>query len=302
MPRWLSSAKVEVVRKLLAEDPAMLLRESLGISADGSEKAFAQRDVEDMLARQAPELEYSARDPRRNTQHVFLAVDPSGGGASAFSICSILQDANGFMHVRLRMHTNSTPLHLHSPILLLFKIHAHGLPGPQLTQCAHERHERIGVLPHASHKRGNAHRKHTRLEILHELGVAPRKRIAHARLLVQRKQQRRPLGRDALDCGLQCDDPRLLQSRLVQRIALAHLLGQDEHGPAQTGVQIGTQRLGLKPFTGRQWLAKEQRPQLVLDRREHRSCAFVGVRRCWASRPCTRATFGTPIASSSSTF
>ena len=38
MPRWLSSAKVETVRKLLAEDPAMLLRESLGISADGSEK------------------------------------------------------------------------------------------------------------------------------------------------------------------------------------------------------------------------------------------------------------------------
>ena len=115
MPRWLSSAKVEVVRKLLAEDPAMLLRESLGISADGSEKAFAQRDVEDMLARQAPELEYSARDPRRNTQHVFLAVDPSGGGASAFSICSILQDANGFMHVRLRMHTNSNKLNPFTP-------------------------------------------------------------------------------------------------------------------------------------------------------------------------------------------
>ena len=38
MPRWLSSQKVEVVRKLLSEDPAMLLRESLGISADGSEK------------------------------------------------------------------------------------------------------------------------------------------------------------------------------------------------------------------------------------------------------------------------
>ena len=83
------------------------LRESLGISADGSEKAFAQRDIEDMLARQAPELEYSARDPRRNTQHVFLAVDPSGGGASAFSICSILQDPNGFMHVRLRIHTHT---------------------------------------------------------------------------------------------------------------------------------------------------------------------------------------------------
>ena len=59
----------------------MLLRESLGISADGSEKAFAQRDVEDMLKRVPPPIAYSARDPTQNTQHVFLAVDPSGGPA-----------------------------------------------------------------------------------------------------------------------------------------------------------------------------------------------------------------------------
>jgi hypothetical protein len=97
--------QVEVVRKLLAEDPAMLLRESLGISADGSEKAFAARDVEDMMKRVPPEIYYSARDPTQNTQHVFLAVDPSGGGASAFSIASIIQGPNGFMHVRSHLHS-----------------------------------------------------------------------------------------------------------------------------------------------------------------------------------------------------
>ena len=118
MPRWLSSAKVEVVRKLLAEDPAMLLRESLGISADGSEKAFAQRDIENMLARTAPELEYSARDPRKNTQHIFLAVDPSGGGASAFSIASIACGPTGFLYVRKRTNSNlfySNPIPIGSP-------------------------------------------------------------------------------------------------------------------------------------------------------------------------------------------
>ena len=101
----------------------MLLRESLGISADGSEKAFAQRDVEDMLKRVPPPIVYSARDPTLNTQHVFLAVDPSGGGASAFSIASIVQGPSGFMHVRS---------HLHS---VLIQIHTHRLPRPQLTQC-----------------------------------------------------------------------------------------------------------------------------------------------------------------------
>ena len=81
------------------------LRESLGISADGSEKAFAQRDVEDMMKRVPPPIVYSARDPTQNTQHVFLAVDPSGGGASAFSIASIIQGPNGFMHVRSHLHS-----------------------------------------------------------------------------------------------------------------------------------------------------------------------------------------------------
>ena len=76
------------------------LRESLGISADGSEKAFAQRDIEDMMKRVPPPIAYSEPDPTQNTQHVFLAVDPSGGGASAFSIASIVQGPNGFMHVR----------------------------------------------------------------------------------------------------------------------------------------------------------------------------------------------------------
>lgn len=33
IPRWISSKKVEIVRTLLSEDPAMLLRETLGISA-----------------------------------------------------------------------------------------------------------------------------------------------------------------------------------------------------------------------------------------------------------------------------
>lgn len=61
---------------------------------------YEQRDIEDMLKRVPPPIVYSARDPTLNTQHTFVAVDPSGGGASAFSIASIVQGPSGFMHAR----------------------------------------------------------------------------------------------------------------------------------------------------------------------------------------------------------
>ena len=70
----------------------MLLRESLGISADGTEKAFPLREVEAMLTRRGPAITFNRRDPTSNTTHLVIACDPSGGGASAFSICSIVQD------------------------------------------------------------------------------------------------------------------------------------------------------------------------------------------------------------------
>ena len=101
MPRWLSSKKVETVRALLAEDPAMLLRESLGISADGSEKAFHTTDIEAMMKRVPDPIYYNVREPTQNVNHIFVACDPSGGGASAFSVASLVQDARGFSHVRL---------------------------------------------------------------------------------------------------------------------------------------------------------------------------------------------------------
>jgi len=107
MPRWLSSKKVETVRALLAEDPAMLLRESLGISADGSEKAFHTTDIEAMMKRVPDPIYYNVREPTQNVNHVFVACDPSGGGASAFSVASLVQDARGFSHVR-RFHVASS--------------------------------------------------------------------------------------------------------------------------------------------------------------------------------------------------
>ena len=97
----------------------MLLRESLGISADGSEKAFHTEAIANFIKRKAPMIPYNVRTPENNTSHFFVAVDPSGGGASAFSIASVAQDPNGFVHVRftnriVRNHLGSNRNHLGS--------------------------------------------------------------------------------------------------------------------------------------------------------------------------------------------
>ena len=77
MPRWLSSKKVETVRALLAEDPRHALRESLGISADGSEKAFGTESIEAMIKR-VPNKLLRCASPTSNINHVFVACDPVG--------------------------------------------------------------------------------------------------------------------------------------------------------------------------------------------------------------------------------
>lgn len=112
LPRWISSSKVETVRTLLSEDPAMILRETLGIAADGSNKAYCHDDVKEMMngkplpihinprrtdeSQARPSNIHAATTPPTQLQpcaaqmYFFVAVDPSGGGPSAFSIATIL--------------------------------------------------------------------------------------------------------------------------------------------------------------------------------------------------------------------
>jgi hypothetical protein len=124
MPRWLSSKKMEVVRSLLADDPAMLLRESMGVSADSSNSAFPSDDVLALFERPTYvfEDEMMDEDPRcvlprvdsqarkrtpssqipttRRAKYIVVAVDPSGGGGSAFAMASVVQLPSGTIVVR----------------------------------------------------------------------------------------------------------------------------------------------------------------------------------------------------------
>lgn len=80
----------------------MLLRESMGVGADSNTKAFHATDINSFLKRPPVEIYRDGIDflNPRNTNHVVLAVDPAGGGASAFTICSMVQQANGAVVVR----------------------------------------------------------------------------------------------------------------------------------------------------------------------------------------------------------
>lgn len=79
----------------------MLLRESMGISADATSRAFPSADVEAFMKRtdlRIPDDYFAVHESR--THHIVLAVDPAGGGGSQFAVCSVAMMLNGTVMVR----------------------------------------------------------------------------------------------------------------------------------------------------------------------------------------------------------
>ena len=72
LPRWLSANKVEIIKEMLAEDPAMFLRETMGISAESTQRAFQEEHV--------ARFEKSAVALESDVKSIFVSIDPSGGG------------------------------------------------------------------------------------------------------------------------------------------------------------------------------------------------------------------------------
>lgn len=110
---------MEVVRAILADDPAMLLRESMGISADDSTKAFPSKHVDALLSR--ARLDYvrdtnpvNPLDVRRDC--ILIAVDPAGGGSSAFAVASMAQDINGKIMVCALCSSSFSSCFLQRPV------------------------------------------------------------------------------------------------------------------------------------------------------------------------------------------
>ena len=95
-PRWLSSSKMETVRSLLSGNRALMLRESMGMAADTTDRAFREPFVVAFIERQPVSF--------RAASVVYIGVDPSGGGPSAYAICSIAVMPDSRLVVRCVPH------------------------------------------------------------------------------------------------------------------------------------------------------------------------------------------------------
>ena len=135
----------------------MLLRESLGISADASNRAFPSAEVDAFLARRQDDLPKNVMNVyhQYNTKHFLLAVDPSGGGSSAFAITSILQDGNGHLVVR-------------SQCLEV----AQRLPSPHLHQNTREHYHGVWSLAQVAQKSWKCEGEHSLSQILNHAAVS----------------------------------------------------------------------------------------------------------------------------------
>ena len=124
------------VRACSQDDPAMLLRESvrvflnlgesahathamrvlcvqMGVGADSTQKAFYSSDVNTFLSRPTMGIprHFYEDNVAENTMHVLVAVDPAGGGASAFAVSSLVQLPSGSIVVRGQF-PNRSPTHM----------------------------------------------------------------------------------------------------------------------------------------------------------------------------------------------
>lgn len=135
MPRWLSSAKMEVVRSLLADDPAMLLRESMGVSADSTQRAFPSEDIERFFERVYPRFPADGfSGAAQPLAHFTLAVDPAAGGSSQFAVFSLAQLATGTI-ICLGGEAMRTKDVRETHKLVIAHIHAVRASAPELAQA-----------------------------------------------------------------------------------------------------------------------------------------------------------------------
>jgi len=113
LPRWLSSSKMETVRALLEDDPAMMMRESMGVAADDSAQAFSSDDITRFVKRQPVFVGDNFCYREGSTYEWITAIDPAGGGAgSRFSVVHIAQSPLGMVVVSALY--NSHPCTLNS--------------------------------------------------------------------------------------------------------------------------------------------------------------------------------------------
>ena len=77
----------------------------MGVGADSTQKAFASTDITAFFKRPSTKIhrDMCDYDSKENTNHVIIAVDPAGGGSSAFAISSVCQLSTGTLLVSSKL-------------------------------------------------------------------------------------------------------------------------------------------------------------------------------------------------------
>ena len=93
IPHWIAGAKrdtiVEAMKQLGYENAAN--EEMLGVSNRASNSAFSLKDMVSLFDR--TKEQFSVASMKQHPSHVFVSMDPSGGGGSKFALCSGFFDA-----------------------------------------------------------------------------------------------------------------------------------------------------------------------------------------------------------------
>ena len=83
-PAWKSKEKQQVVKALYAGNEQTMLRESMGVVTEGANGVFMRKMVQRVFDQPRKPIPSDAR-------HIFVAIDPNGGGPSHFAICSVIR-------------------------------------------------------------------------------------------------------------------------------------------------------------------------------------------------------------------
>jgi hypothetical protein len=89
-PSWKSKEKQKVVRALYAGNEQTMLRESLGVVTEGANGVFLRKQIRYVF-------ESERRPLPADTRHIYIAIDPNGGGPSKFAICSVVRDRGSLL-------------------------------------------------------------------------------------------------------------------------------------------------------------------------------------------------------------
>lgn len=129
-PAWKSKEKQKVVKALYAGNEQTMLRESMGVVTEGANGVFMRKMVQQVF-------DQPKKPIPPDTSHIFVAIDPNGGGPSHFAICSVIRH-HGQLLVLAYMIL-FTPCRYHYYLLISNGFSGHTIDAISVSRVAYKR-------------------------------------------------------------------------------------------------------------------------------------------------------------------